>query len=689
MIAFLLFLSCLLICHLFPNWYLIIPLLFIIIVLKKKNKTRYLLVPFIFTFLLTISMNVSSPSSFQGYGVVQESKENYYLLRTWKTTYYVYEKNNKKEIGDFLYLEGSIQKMNFTIIESQFDFQDYLEHKGVFYQLNIDKEQYKIKSILKTRTILRYLKTACDEKTFQLTKLLLFGESSEGLLSTLMDNLHFYYFFTISAFFFRFLFNKLESKKGKHRFFKHLLVILPFMILRPIRLFFIKTILDELIVFIYQKKNKELSSLKKISLSGLILLLINPFFGYQDSFLLIYCLSLFIIVLNQLMFRFKIRKKKVITFVILQLFFMLLEGYKNYEINIMSPFFQLLIPLMTPFILAYSYLFYLRAFNYLAIVANLYYKFLNLLDNISLKITVGYISFFYLIVFVFLVLVFFFNHGRGQKNKKVVAISTLLIVISIVPYRFVHDYVSFINVGQGDAILIENQGMTLLVDTGGNTKFDIAEESLLPFFKKRRISYIDYFIASHNDFDHIGGLSTLLENNYIKKVVTDDDFPLKLKTCQVTDLNIYKNKFSDENNKSRVLSFNLLNKSFLLMGDAGIEVEDLLLKSSKLISHDIIKIGHHGSKTSSSYSFLKMVHPQEAIISCGQNNVYHHPHQEVLERLKKLSIIIRRTDMEGTITYQDKKQISLFKMVQFVWYTYYERRHEDDLCFIRCSRLNS
>lgn len=638
---------------------------------------------------LTISMNTSSSNFFKGYGVVQESKENYYLLKTRKTTYYIYEKSNEKEIGDFLYLEGSVREMNFVVIESQFDFQEYLEHKGVFHQLNVYKEEYKIKSIFKTRAILRYLNTVCDEKTFLLTKLLLFGESSDGLLSSLMDDLHYYSFFTIGSFFFRFLFNKLEIKKGKHRFLMHFLILIPFMILRPIRLFFIKTLLEELIVFIYQKKNKELSSLQKTSLSGLILLLINPYFGYQNSFLLIYSLSLFIIFLNQLMFRLKTRKKRVITFVILQLFFMLIEGYNNYEINILSPFFQLLMPIVTLYNLVYCYLFYVRAFKYLAILADLYYKFLYLLDSISLKFIVGNISFFYLIVFVLLVLLIFFNHARGQKNKKIISISTLFILISVIPYHYFNDYVSFINVGQGDAILIENQGITLLVDTGGNTKFDIAQESLLPFLKKRKLTHIDYFIASHNDFDHIGGLSTLIEKNYVKSIVDEDDFPLKLKTCYITDLNIFKSHFNDENNKSRVLSFHLLNKSFLLMGDAGIEVEEMLLKYYKSLQHDIIKIGHHGSKTSSSYNFLKMVHPQEAIISCGKNNAYHHPHQEVLERLQKLSIKVRRTDIEGTITYQDKNLISLFKQALFVWYTNYERRHEDDLCFIRCSRFNS
>lgn len=689
MIACLLFLGCLLICHLFFKWYFIFPLLLIIIILKKKRETRYIFVPLFFIVLLAISMNVSTSNSYKGYGLVQESKENYYLLKTWKTTYYVYEKSNEKEIGDFIYLEGSAQKISFISIESQFNFQEYLEHKGVFYQLNVYKEEYKIKSIFKTRAIVRYLKTICDEKTFLLIKFLLFGESSNGTLSTLMDDLHYYSFFTIGSFFFRFLFKKLEIKKGKHRFIKHFLIILPFMILRPIRLFFVKTLLDELIVFIYQKKNRELSSLQKTSLSGLILLLINPFFGYQDSFLLIYALSIFINLLNQLMFRFKTRKKHLLTCVVLQLFFMLIEGYNNYEINILSPLFQLLMPLVTIFNLVYSYLFYLRAFKYLAILSNFYYKFLYLLDDISLKITVGNISFFYLIIFVLLVLLFFFNHARGHKNKKVIMIGILLNLINVIPYRYFNDYVSFINVGQGDAILIENQGITLLVDTGGSTKFDIAQESLMPFLKKRRISCIDYFIASHNDFDHIGGLSTLIEKNYVKKVVDEDDFPLKLKTCYINDLNIFKSYFTDENNKSRVLSFHLLNKSFLLMGDAGIEVEDMLLKNYKSLQHDIIKIGHHGSKTSSSYSFLKMVHPQEAIISCGKNNAYHHPHQEVLERLQKLSIKVRRTDAEGTIIYQDKNLISLFKQALFVWYTNYERRHEDDLCFIRCSRFNS
>ncbi len=108
----------------------------------------------------------------------------------------------------------------------------------------------------------------------------------------------------------------------------------------------------------------------------------------------------------------------------------------------------------------------------------------------------------------------------------------------------------------------------------------------------------------------------------------------------------------EENINSSVIYFSFLNKNFLMMGDAPIEVEDKILKQYDNLKTDIIKIGHHGSNTSSSFKFLKSLSIKEAVISVGLNNKYHHPHQEVLNNLYLLNIIIRRTDEEGTIVYK-------------------------------------
>ena len=103
--------------------------------------------------------------------------------------------------------------------------------------------------------------------------------------------------------------------------------------------------------------------------------------------------------------------------------------------------------------------------------------------------------------------------------------------------------------------------------------------------------------------------------------------------------------------KSLVLQFSVKNTNFVITGDAPIKIEKQIIKDNQKIECDILKVGHHGSKTSSSSEFITYLNPKEAVISCGRNNSYGHPHQEVINILKSKNIKIRRTDLEGTIRY--------------------------------------
>ena len=107
----------------------------------------------------------------------------------------------------------------------------------------------------------------------------------------------------------------------------------------------------------------------------------------------------------------------------------------------------------------------------------------------------------------------------------------------------------------------------------------------------------------------------------------------------------------EENEKSLVLYFSVLNIKFLFMGDASSRIEEKIIKKYPNLKCDILKVGHHGSKTSSSDEFIKKVNPKIGVISCGINNKYHHPHANTLRNLKNNKVIIKRTDKEGTIEY--------------------------------------
>jgi len=211
--------------------------------------------------------------------------------------------------------------------------------------------------------------------------------------------------------------------------------------------------------------------------------------------------------------------------------------------------------------------------------------------------------------------------------------------------------ISFINVGQGDAILIKNRKAAVLIDTGGSLYIDIANTSLIPYFKRNGISKLDALIITHDDFDHAGALPTLTSNFPVRSIVTERSyFPIAFAGIEFQNLNQTHDP-SDPNLGSLVLHFALAGFEWLLMGDAPLEVENDIIERYPDLDCDYIKIGHHGSLTSTSEAFIKHVTPKEAIISVGRNN-YGHPHPDVIKRLITHDISIRRTDIEGTIKYK-------------------------------------
>ena len=219
--------------------------------------------------------------------------------------------------------------------------------------------------------------------------------------------------------------------------------------------------------------------------------------------------------------------------------------------------------------------------------------------------------------------------------------------------NYASNQVTFLNVGQGDCIFIRNQGKTVLIDTGGNTSFDMAKEVDIPFLRGQRVSKLDYVIVTHGDADHCGALESLKKNYNVKHIVRDKaSFPLTIGDLWFVNYNQNKKDTKEENNNSLVLSLEFMNKKWLFMGDAPEALERQIIKEHPELDCDILKAGHHGSDTSSCEDFLKCVTPEVAILSVGKKNSYGHPSNKVLARFDRLGIKVRRTDVEGSITYR-------------------------------------
>ena len=189
-----------------------------------------------------------------------------------------------------------------------------------------------------------------------------------------------------------------------------------------------------------------------------------------------------------------------------------------------------------------------------------------------------------------------------------------------------------------------------------------------------KYNYIDLLVISHGDNDHIGNAKYIVENFKVEKVIFNcgefneleqdlikvlEKNKIKYYSC-IIELNIDNNKlyflnsgdYGNENDNSSVIYTELNNYKILFMGDAGIEVEEDLLKKYNLKNIDVLKVGHHGSRTSSSKEFIDEVNPKYGVISVGKNNRYGHPNKEVLNNLKDTNIY--RTDEDGSIMFKIK-----------------------------------
>ena len=229
--------------------------------------------------------------------------------------------------------------------------------------------------------------------------------------------------------------------------------------------------------------------------------------------------------------------------------------------------------------------------------------------------------------------------------------------------------ITYLDVGQADSILIQNKGHNMLIDAGNNEDGPL----LVQYFKEQNITKFDYLITTHPHEDHIGGMDDIINNFDIEKIYMPDvttttktfldvleaiekknmtydvpninqNFPLGNTLFQV----IYTgNDKKNLNNSSIILKATFKNTSYLFTGDATSEVEKKIL--NKNIQATVLKVGHHGSKYSTTTDFLNKVNPKYAIISVGKNNSYNHPNQVTINKLEKKNIEIHRTDQEGSI----------------------------------------
>lgn len=298
------------------------------------------------------------------------------------------------------------------------------------------------------------------------------------------------------------------------------------------------------------------------------------------------------------------------------------------------------------------------------------------------NLIIGRPTFLILLALLFLVFSMIDHLKYRQKFYWQLAAAILLLV----PISFsANGMVAFVDVGQGDSIFIKLpfKQETFLIDTGGRLKFkqkkgqarqqkQPSDYNLLPFLKSLGCSRIDHLLITHNDADHMGELVHVLDEIKVKHLYLAKGSHMEIRNLlePIRGTTIHLVKTGDmigehlrlrvlspeasqgENNDSLVAYFSLNQQRFLLTGDLEIAGEEKLIENYPQLKTDFLKIGHHGSNTSTGEELLKKTRPKYAIISAGKNNRYGHPTEETLAKLKKHQIKVFRTDQQGMIYYQ-------------------------------------
>ncbi len=593
----------------------------------------------------------------------------------------LYLKDNIK-YGISLRIEGELSEPINNTIPNTFNYKDYLNNKDIYYSISISKIEilsndigfiYKLKNLINDRiskidgtgymkAFILGDKSNIDSDTYTkyqkigITHLFALSGMHVGLLSGIMLKLL-----------------KKVGDKSKYLIISIILVIYGFIVGYP------SSIKRCILFFIINSINKvcklNVSSFKVLLLVIFSLILYNYKIIYDVGFIYSVCTVLGIILCNE----FISHDNKIVSSFRLSLVAFVvslpISLCNFYEVNILSIIYNMVyVPLVSIIVYPLSLIsFIIPSLSY---IFKLSIRVLEVSSNFlsSIRLFNIYLSFniYQVLLYYFITLLVFY-----KEKYKLSIILILIVVLDIVsPYFDSNGYVYFFDVGQGDSSLIVSpyRKDVILIDTGGVTSY-VSEEwmnkdeyyvssNVVSFMKSIGIKKIDLLVLSHGDSDHANEVDNILKDINIKclNVNPGDLNNLEINAMENINLCQYKPNnmvleylnykvYDNENDNSLLSYMKIYNTKIINFGDASSKVEDDIIDKYKLSNIDILKLSHHGSKTSSSYTYLSNINPKIAVISSGRNNRFNHPSSETLENLNKLKINYLNTQSSGTIEF--------------------------------------
>ena len=607
-------------------------------------------------------------------------KEDYTVLNIKsKINYRAYiSNNNGLNIGDIIKFKYINKNVDNNTIFNIFNYKKYLKSKNIKQVISI--KQYKK---INTNKLYRFKGKLFDyilskkSKNYILTFLYGDKNSLDIDVKYSYNNNGISHLLCVSGFHIVFIFNllnrfikKIFNNNNVFNIIILLIISFIYLFLTNYMIALFRAILMYFFIYFNKKFNININSIYYFFITLFLSVSMFPNELYNVGFYYTFILTFFLLTskydLNNI---FKVS-------IYLYIVSMPITIYLNYSINLLSILYSILFSFFVCYILyplSFLALFF-GFFDFILYKLSLIFESVNLyLDNINIFRIVFCKTNIFIIIFIYITLFIFIY----TKYKYLFIFNVLLLLYMIFgKYLNSNTYIYFIDVKQGDMSLIINKhyNSVTLIDTGGIINNKYLKYSVKQFLYSKGIDKIDNLILSHGDFDHMGEAINLVNNIKVEKVVFNcgayndlekelikvlDKKKIKYYSC-IKELSIDKNKlyflqtkeYDNENDNSNVIYTDINNYKFMFMGDASTITEKEIMSKYNLTNIDVLKVGHHGSKTSSSEDFIDKINPRYSVISVGKNNRYGHPNKEVLENLNNSKIY--RTDEVGSIMFKIK-----------------------------------
>lgn len=620
--------------------------------------------------------------------------------------YYFKDQDEKKnfslKLGDYVRMDGEMNKPRASSIFNLFDYQKYLYNKQIFFLFKTDKITF-----VKNNTRLRYkIKQNMLEHIdkIQLSshyiKALVIGNDDyfDDNISKSFQFNGVSHLFAISGSHINILavviLSLLKTVKVEEN--KRYYIVMFFLLFYMFLTDYSGSVMRATIFFILLSINKmyyfNIKTVNILYLTLFVLLIWKPGLLYDVGFQFSFIISLYLILFQNIISKSKNYIKQTLIISVIAFLVSIPICINNFfQINILSPLLNIFfVPYVTFILFPLSFICLVLPF-----LDGVLSFFINILECISLyfnEIKIGELILAkpsFLIVLLYYLFITISIQGIFIKKYHYFALLCLLIIIHHnINFFNKYPYVVFLDVGQGDSIYVNlphNKG-NLLIDTGGhlnyekdwqvkNNKYKIGEDSIIPYLHSIGVTKLDYLVLTHGDEDHLGESIDIVKQFKVSKVVLNSGSLTFLEESLINSLKdlgipysfgkkgdiITLNKYSfhilnpsddiNENDNSLVIYTNINDTSILLTGDISASIERKLINEYPKLNVDILKIGHHGSKTSTCEEFLDTIEPTYGIIQVGLNNRFNHPHQEVLKRLERKQIKVFQTSHNGSIKF--------------------------------------